>query len=433
MGDELSRIEFLESPEDAGDIGDIAWLDVDGEPAEDLDGSRGSSLLPPRTTARRVLLSLLIFALALSTTGFVGVHAFRHDQSVQAAENELVVREAEVTDPLMLTDPGELGGVGMWRLDPTASIAIGVTNESPDPITLLPDATLYGPGMTGPATLQPSGSTLLRPGQSDELTGVATVNCGIQTERLTSVLEDNTILVQARTASGAVGMATVSLDGGAESIRSEICTEEGDALSANFFPEAVNPAAHTFTVVVSARSLAAQSMQYQVTESYASSVASVGGPIGTEPGVGWVGAVGAVGSAAPVGSVGSGGSAVPVGSAVPGTSGAPVSSAAPVAPGAPVAGGQPDLLPGATATSGLPGVKLSAPVPTGAVDGTLAAGADLNAGFTIRVLSCPRSLPTAQSAVELAVQLNENGTPAVFQADGFNLDTLVGAACGLLA
>jgi hypothetical protein len=403
MGDELSRIEFLESPEDAGDI---AWLDVDGEPAEDLDGSRGSSLLPPRTTARRVLVSLLIFALALSTTGFAGVHAFRHDQSVQAAENELVVREADVTDPLMLTDPGELGGVGMWRLDPTASIAIGVTNESPDPITLLPDATLYGPGMTGPATLQPSGSTPLRPGQSDELTGVATVNCGIQTERLTSVLEDNTVLVQARTASGAVGMATVSLNGGAESIRSEICTEEGDALSANFFPEAVNPTAHTFTVVVSARSLAAQPMQYQVTESYASSVASVGGPIDTEPGVA---------------------------SSEPIASSAPVASAEPAAASAPVAGGRPAQLPGATATSGLPGVKLSAPVPTGAVDGTLAAGADLNAGFTIRVLSCPRSLPTAQSAVELAVQLNLDGKPAVFQADGFNLDTLVGAACGLLA
>jgi hypothetical protein len=384
MSDELTRIEFLEPPEDTGDI---AWLDVDGEPEEDLGGSRGSSLLPPRTTARRALVSLLIFALALSTTGFAGLHAFRHDQSVQAAENELVLREADVTDPLMLTDPGELGGADTWRPNPSASIAIGVTNESPDPITLLPGATLLGPDMAGPATLQPSGKTLLRPGQSDELTGVATVNCGVP-ERLTSVLENDTILVHARTASGAEGVATVSLDGGAESIRSAICTEEGDALAANFFPEAVNPTTHTFTVVVSARSLAAQTMHYRVTESYASSVASVGGPISTQ--------------AAPA-------------SAAPGVD------------------GQLNLLPGATATSDLPGVKLSAPVPTGAVDGTLAAGADLNAGFTIRVLSCPRTLPTAQSAVELAVQLDDGGVPAVFQADGFNLDTLVGAACGLLS
>ena len=431
MGDELSRIEYLEPPEGTDDI---AWLDVDGEPEEDLDGSRGSSLLPPRTTARRASASLLIFALALSTTGFAGVHAFRHDQSVQTAENELVLREAAVTDPVMLTDPGELGGVGMWRLDPSASIAIGVTNESPDPVTLLPDATLYGPGMTGPATLQPSGRTLLKPGQSDELTGVATVNCGVPTERLTSVLENNTIMVQARTASGAKGVATVSLDGGGESIRSEICTEEGDALAANFFPEAVNPATHTFTVVVAARSLAAQSMHYEVTESYASSVISVGGPVRMEPGAGPVVAPEPVLSGTPVGP------AAPVGqgssSGAPSSSATPVASTAPVtsgASGAPVAGSQLGLLPGVTATSDLPGVELSAPVPAGAVDGTLAAGAGLSAGFTIRVLSCPRSLPTVQSAVELAVQLDDGGVPADFQADGFNLDTLVGAACGLLA
>ena len=381
MGDDLSRIEFLESPQGPEDI---AWLDVDGEPEENLGGSHGSSLLPPRTTVRRILASLLIFAFALSTTGWAGVDAFRHDRAVQAAGNELVLREADVVDPMRLTDPGELGALGGWRMDPSAAIAVGVTNESPDPITLLPDATLSGPGMARPATLQPSGPRVLRPGQSAELTGVATVDCGIPTQRVTGALGNDSILVQARTASGATGVATVAMDGGAESIRSAICTEEGDALAADFFPQSVDAAKHTFTLVVSARSLAAQAMRYQVTEAYSSSVASFGGLT------------------------------------IEGTEGSMYDM------------GQP-ALPGATSTSDLPGVRLSAPVPTGSVDGTLAAGADLSAGFTVRVLSCPNSVPTTSEAVDLEVLLNQDGAPAVFQTDGFDLGTLVGAACGLLA
>jgi hypothetical protein len=138
MGDELPRIEFLEPHEDPEDPEDIAWLDAQDGQEEDLGGSRGGSLLPPRTTARRALVSMLIFALALSTTGFAGVDAFRHDQAVQAAANELMLREVADIDPVTLTDPGELGGLGAWRVDPSASIAVGVTNESPDPVTLLP-------------------------------------------------------------------------------------------------------------------------------------------------------------------------------------------------------------------------------------------------------------------------------------------------------
>jgi len=277
MGDELSRIEFLESPEDPENAEDIAWLDADGEQEENLGGSHRSSLLPPRTTVRRVVVSLLIFVLALSTTGWAGVDAFRHDQAVQAAGNELVLREADVADPMTLTDPGEPDGPGGRQLDPSASIAIDITNESPDPITLLPDATLLGPGLTDPATLQPSGAKLLRPGRSGVLTGVATVFCGVQTKRLTSLLQSNTILVQARTVSGAVGVAMVALDGGFASVRSEICTEKGEPLAANSVPASVDIPRHTFTVVASARPLAAQAVPYQVPESYSSSAASVDG------------------------------------------------------------------------------------------------------------------------------------------------------------
>lgn len=382
MGDDLSRIEFLESPEDPEDV---AWLDIDGEHEENLGGSHGGSLLPPRTTVRRVLLSLLIFALALSTTGWAGVDAFRHDQSVQAAANELVLHEEAVVDPMTLTDPAELGELGSWRVEPSASIAIEVTNQSPDPITLLPGATLLGPGLADPATLRPSGTKPLRPGQSGALTGVATVNCGTLNETPAGSLVSDSILVQARTASGAVGVATVAL-GGAETIRTAICTEEGEPLAANFVPRSVNTVQHTFTVAVSAHSLSALAMPYQVSASYVSSAVSIGGLLneGLET-----------------------------------TSGGVSINAM--------------TLPGSLPANDLPGVDLSSPIPTGETVGTLAAGASMDAEFTVHVLSCPSSVPTLSDAVELGVMLEQDGITADYQAEGFDLDTLIGAACGLLA
>lgn len=377
MSDEASRIEFLE-PHEEPDA--IAWLDADDE--ENL-GSRGSSRLPSRTTARRALVTLLVFGLALATTGFAGVHTFQHDQAVAEAANELVLREVDVGDPVTLTDPGALGGLGGWRIDPSAAIAVDVTNESPDPITLLSGATLYGPGLRSPATLKPSGAALLRPGQSGRLTGVATVDCGVPTQRLSFPGQDSTVLVQARTAGGAVGVATVPLaGGGSESVREQICVEEGEGLAASFFPESVNQTKHTFTVAVSAHSLAAQALKYSVVESYASAALSYQGlmpiPAGTTP------------------------------------------------------TGRDPTLPGVSASGTLPGVELSTPTPVGAVSGTLAAGANMSAGFTVHVLSCPRTVPTAQSTLELEVLLEDDGTPAILEADGFDLDTLVGTACGLL-
>jgi len=369
MSDEASRIEFLEPHEEPDTI---AWLDADDE--ENL-GSRGSSRLPSRTTARRALLTLLVFGLALATTGFAGVHTFQHEQAVAQAANELMLREVDVGDPVTLTDPGELGGLGSWRIDPT--------NESPDSITLLPGATLYGPGLSSPAVLRPSGTTLLRPGQNGRLTGVATVDCGVPTQRLSFPGQNSIVQVQARTAGGAVGAATVPLaGGGSESVREQICVEEGQGLAASFFPESVNPAKHSFTVAVSAHSLAAQALKYSVVESYASSALSYQGlmpiPAGTTP------------------------------------------------------TGRDPTLPGVSASGTLAGVELSVPTPVGAVSGTLAAGANMSAGFTVHVLSCPRTAPTAQAALELEVLLNDDGTPAILAADGFDLDTLVGTACGLL-
>ena len=257
MGDERWRIEFLDPHEaDPDESARIAWLDAgDAEEAGGAAraGSLGGPALPPRTTARRVFGSLLVFGVALSSTGFAGLDALRHDQAVAAAANMLLLRQVNAGDPVTLTNPAQLvGGPESRQLEPSASVAVEVTNESPDAITLLPGATLFGPGLTAPATLRPSGTTTLAPGQSGRLSGTVTVDCGTQVIRVSALDQSNSVLVQARTASGAVGMATVALVAGGESIRQEICAEQSEGMDTSTHAFSTALATHTHTQTAAA-------------------------------------------------------------------------------------------------------------------------------------------------------------------------------------
>lgn len=381
MGDELARIEFLDPQQDADDI---AWLDSDG--AEETGGtehvwSHEGSVLPPRTTARRVLGSLLVFALALSATGYAGRHAYRHDQAVAAAANVLLLDQVNVGDPVTLTDPGALGGVGAWQIEPSSAIAVDVTNESPDPITLLPGATLSGGGLVAPATLRPSGTALLKPGESGRLVGMVTVNCSVD-QQFSFALDANGMAVRARTASGAVGVAVLPLNPGGETLRQQICNAQGQGLATIFFPESADPRTHSFTLTVAMQSLVAHALPYQVEQSYSNS------PPANDA------------QAAEMGLQ-------------------PPTSEAPPANG--------------TAASVLPGIRLSASTPAGPVSGSLASGASVNAGYTVHVLDCPSKVPTAPAVLNLEVLLKDHGTSVLFQTDSFDLNLLVGSACGLLS
>ncbi|HWG24717.1 hypothetical protein [Actinospica sp.] len=260
--DQPPQIEFIDPHDDPDSV---AWLDEQGEHDEEHVRSHESARLPSRTTARRILGSLLVFALVLAATGYAGAATYRHDKAVELAADTLMLHAVDVGDPVTLLDPGALGGAGAWRIDPSAPVAVDVTNESPDPITLLSGSTLYGPGLTAPAALRPSGSGVLRPGQTGRLTGVATVDCGVRAAN-TGADRGNAVLVQARTTGGAVGVASVGLDGGGESVRQEICVEQGHGLATSFFPQSVNSATHSFTVTVSTQSLAAQPLRYEVVE-----------------------------------------------------------------------------------------------------------------------------------------------------------------------
>lgn len=355
MDDRASHIEFIDPHEDPeADPDAVEWLDGDGEHGAEHVRSHESSRLPPRTTPRRVLGSLLVFCLVLAATGYAGTRVYRHDLAVEQAANTLMLRAVDVGDPVTLLDPGALGGVGAWRIDPSAPVAVDITNESPDPITLLPDSALYGPGLTEPATLRPSGSAVLRPGQTGRLTGVATVDCGVKAAS-GGADHGNSVLVQARTTSGAVGAASVGLDGGGESVRQEICVQQGAGLVSSVFPQSVDAAKHSFTVTVSGHSLAAQPLRYQLDVIIS----------------------------------------IPQGQ--------------------------------------IPGVALSTPVPYGPVTGTLQPNAGMNAGFVVHVPACPTVATSARGTVELEMLLYDHGTPALFQMEGFDLGTLVRAACGLLS
>lgn len=388
MGGGHPQVEFLDDGE-GSEVDDVLWLDEEGIE------THHSRLLPRRATPRRIAGSLLVFALGFSLTGFSGLAALRHDQAVAAAANELILREVDVGDAVTLTDPGQLGGTNGWRIEPSAAIAVGVTNESPDSITLLPGATLSGPGLTAPSTLSPAGALVLAPGQSGRLTGTVTVDCGVQSgpsaqfSAKFSAKGGDTVLVQARTQSGAVGVAALNVGpAGTDAVRQQICREQGEGLAASFFPVSVDAAKHDFTVGVSARSLAAQPLKYWLATSY---------------------------------------------QLAPGTAAASAASS----------GSDPDtLLGGLSVVAGLspqaiatllPGVQLAAAEPVGQSSGSLAPGASTSAGYEVHVRSCPSSMPHATADLVLQMFLDDEGQPAYFQSDSFDLATLVAAACGLIA
>lgn len=350
MENEHGQVEFLDPREDPDGID---WLDE-----EHIRSHARSRWLPSSAVVRRFLGSLLVFAVVAGLTGYAGLAAYRHDRAVATAADSLMIGEVDVGDPVSLTDPGQLGGTGNWQIHPSAGIAIGVTNQSPDPITLLSGSTLLGPGLIRPAVLRAAGATVLKPGQAGRLVGVVSVDCAVQESTKTAVIivpgaaaQGDTALVEARTASGAVGAAAVPLDSGGETVRQQICQQQGAGLATSSFPESVDVRTHSFTIAISAHSLAAQPLHYQLTQVYPNGM--------------------------------------------------------------------------------LPGVTLSAPTPFGAVSGVLAPGASVSAGFTVHVESCPRSPTTGIAEVYLQMYLDDSGSLAYFQTNGFDLATLVGAACGL--
>ena len=379
------RVEFLDSDEE---IDGVRWRGEEGI------NSHQSARLPAHTTARRVIWSVVVFALGVSLTGFLGRAAYRHDQQVAVAAKSLVLGEAGSGQGLTLTVSGSAGDAGVWRLEPTATMSIEVTNKSPDAITLLPGATMTGRGLTRPAVLGLSGTALLQPGQSGRLTGPVTVNCGVGTQSRAQGADstDTTqpapeiLSVHARPASGTVAATSVRIGSYGEAMRDQVCREQGDAVTTGF-PESADLTHHSVTVTVSARSRSAQALDYALLAGY-----SVGGE--TTPG-----------DFSPE-------------LTVTLLDGVPALNA----------------IPAAAAEAAVPGARLTEVSVAGPVNGTLDPNSGLRATFTVHVESCPSQVPASVAdSLQFVVFLDDQGQPAYFEAYHVGLGDLVAKACGLPA
>jgi hypothetical protein len=377
------RVEFLDPDEQPGGVwigdgdGDEGSGDEgsgDGSSSEERIEARGGARLPLRAAWRRMAAGALVLGLALGATTGAAIGAYHRDLAAERAAATLALRAQATGDPVTVPDTAALGVPGTWRIDPSTSVEVDLVNLSPDAVTLLPGAVLRGPGVTA-GTLDPSGSGRLTPGQVGRLEGSATVDCGLIPAPAPAAAH-STLLVRARLANGAVGLDAVALGGGGESVRDQICLRQGEGVVAGFFPESADPVRHTFTILLSALSLAVDPLRYTLVVQYAN--AAGGEDLGSTP------ATSATGR----------------------------------------------LAPRRTASQGAQAFTLGAPAPVGSVAGLLEPGASVSGGFIIDVTHCPNALPEEDVDVDLQLIVDDSGRPVLLRADAFDLATLVEAACG---
>lgn len=230
--------------DDEFDADSVEWL----EDAAQDEVDAGSSVLPPRTTRRRLVGSLLLVGCVLAATGY-GVHAvYQRDAALEAAENELILGPATSSGSAVL-DTGARAARTTWTEHPRVGIRIPVVNRGPDPVTLLPGATLVGAGLLGSSLSAGSGAraTVLGPGRSTVLAGYVTADC-VFSGPDTGTAAATSLSVTARTSGGGVGVSAVPVDAGtnAGSIRDRICRSQDDALADFDMTQWVRPGSRSF-------------------------------------------------------------------------------------------------------------------------------------------------------------------------------------------
>lgn len=271
MEDAETEIEFLESQPDP-----------DARP-----------LLGRRFSWHRPAAFVLVLGLCVGACATVGVHAYRRDQAADRAAAVLVLREQATGDPVSLPDAASLGDHGTWTFDPTTTVEVDVVNRGPLPVTLLAEVAMRGPGVTS-ASLAPLGDGRLNPGQIGRLAGTVRVDCGLPSAATAGQDAQTTLLVRARLANGGIGTEPIGLNTGGESVREQICLQQGAAVASGNFAESADPVHQTFVVSLTARSLTATPLSYTLAYQYTN--ASRGGAVAAPPPA-------TLGTPVPVGSV----------------------------------------------------------------------------------------------------------------------------------
>lgn len=261
------------------DEGEIVFLDDDDEPGDDpwpeaerIESGRDSSLLPPHAEPRRVLVTLVVLAVFLGGVGTAFGAAYHRHVTDRQLANELAL--APASSPPQIPGLTALGFQGAWHARITKRISIPVVNRSPQPIELL-GAVLEEPGLVAAATMAPSGTTSLKPGQTGTVVGEVTVDCTqypasnfpqMDNSNATDIpiAGTSTLAVRARTSGGSVASASVNPDAKQGDVQQRICTQQGDEfLGALSLTSSWNASAHTATVTMSAPSHADVPLQYQ--------------------------------------------------------------------------------------------------------------------------------------------------------------------------
>ncbi|WP_034265282.1 hypothetical protein [Actinospica robiniae] len=294
---EDEQVEFLDLGTGGGPDGDgadeVDWLEeADGE--ERVAAGRDPRRLPPRATRNRALASVLSLAVVLSAAIGAGTAAYdRHQTDVRSAN--LVRLAASSTAPSI---PGltELAFAPKWHAILSEQVVVPVVNKSPHPITLL-DGRLTETGLRGAPTLKPVGKAVIPPEGTGELGGMVTADCtagfsdmssganpqssaGLDgtTTAMASVIDTasldagdltkmresmGALQVQARSVSGHLGEQTIFPEQAVGNTADRICSQQGRKVAQlNKVTTSVDPSAHTFTVSVTAKSLADTALEY---------------------------------------------------------------------------------------------------------------------------------------------------------------------------
>ena len=239
----MDPVEFLEP--DEGE--EVDWLEEDP-----LGADRPARL--SLTTRHRAGVSLLTLAALLAAGVGTGDRVYRHDQALDLAASALVLAQPAGAAGLSLPTIAVLGVGTSWTWRPDTDVQIALVNRGPDPVTLLPGATLASLSqIDGVARLDPVGTATLQPGQTGRLAGVAVAQCN----------EDDpnallTLTVPARTASGAVSLTSLELSHSptAGTLAEQACHAEAAKMAAWTPAASTDARAHTFTLSMAVTSQA---------------------------------------------------------------------------------------------------------------------------------------------------------------------------------
>jgi hypothetical protein len=233
--------------EDVEDAGEIEWLEGDEEFAEEVEDtiSARSARLPAPTTRHRAVASLLLVGAVLAVCVYAADSVYRRDLLGDVAADELILA-APPRPGVSLPALEHLASAGRWTERPRTEVAVPLVNRGPDPITLLPGATLLGVGLSA-SSLGADAATVLGPGQATLLRGYVTADC-VYSRPDSAAAAETSLMISARTSGGGLGVSAVALGSDGGSVRDRICAAQSGAVAGLDLGRSADPGTRSITL-----------------------------------------------------------------------------------------------------------------------------------------------------------------------------------------